>query len=34
LLLDPSGTLFGITEFGGGGAGALIRGGTAFSITP
>lgn len=34
LLLDPSGTLFGITPYGGGGAGGLIRGGTAFSVTP
>jgi uncharacterized repeat protein (TIGR03803 family) len=34
LLLDPSGTLFGVTAWGGGGAGGLIRGGTAFSITP
>jgi uncharacterized repeat protein (TIGR03803 family) len=34
LLLDPSGTLFGTTEFGGGGAGGIIRGGTAFNVTP
>jgi uncharacterized repeat protein (TIGR03803 family) len=34
LLLDPLGTLFGTTDFGGGGAGAYIRGGTAFSVTP
>jgi uncharacterized repeat protein (TIGR03803 family) len=34
LVLDPSGTLFGTTDWGGGGAGALIRGGTVFSVTP
>jgi uncharacterized repeat protein (TIGR03803 family) len=34
LVLDPSGTLFGTTNWGGGGAGGLTRGGTAFSVTP
>jgi uncharacterized repeat protein (TIGR03803 family) len=34
LVLDPSGTLFGTTNFGGGGAGFYVRGGTAFSVMP
>jgi len=34
LVLDPSGTLFGVADWGGGGAGGLTRGGTAFSVTP
>ena len=34
LVLDPSGTLFGVTAYGGGGSGGLIDGGTAFSVKP
>ena len=34
LVLDPSGTLFGLTAYGGDGSGGLIDGGTAFSVTP
>jgi len=34
LVRDPSGTLFGVNEFGGGGSGGLLRGGTAFSVAP
>lgn len=34
LVQGPSGTLFGMTELGGAGGGALARGGTAFSVTP
>jgi uncharacterized repeat protein (TIGR03803 family) len=34
LIQDPSGVLFGVTALGGGAAGGLSRGGTAFSVKP
>ena len=34
LVLDPLGTLFGVTEFGGGAGGSLSSGGTVFSVVP